>query len=87
MAAPDISACVCAGFAGFKKDPWARMVATLLVVLGGAIIVSIGYLLCVLPGLLLTAIVLTAAYLVATGEKDGSDHMAKQLTDSGTVSA
>lgn len=32
---------------------------------------SIGYMLCVLPGLLLTAIVPTAAYLVAAGEKDG----------------
>ena len=187
MAAPDIPACVSAGFAGLKKDPLTHMVATLLVVvisgvgfglltgpmmvgylrmiknedeggkaqiadvfkgfddfvpallavLLGSIIVSIGYLFCVLPGLLLTAIVPTAAYLVATGEKDGinalqrawhavkdnllgaflcvlvlgiignlgiilcfvgviitlpiafigSYHMAKQLTDSGTVSA
>lgn len=187
MAAPDISTCVSAGFAGFKQDPVTHIVATLLVifisgvgfgllsgpmmvgymrmvkiqdeggkaeiadvfkgfedfvpalvaVLVGSIIVSIGYLLCILPGLLLMAIVPTAAYLVATGEKDGiqalqrawntvkdnllgaflcmlvlgiignlglilcfvgiiitlpiafigSYHMAKQLTDGGTVSA
>ena len=121
MAAPDISACVSAGFSGFKKNPAIHIVATLLVVfisgigfglltgpmlvgymrmlktedeggqiaiadvfkgfddfvpallavLVGSIIVSIGYMLCSLPGLLLTAIVPTAAYLVAAGEKDG----------------
>lgn len=187
MAAPDISACVSAGFAGFKQDPVTHIIATLLVVfisgvgfgllsgpmmvgymrmikiqdeggkaeiadvfkgfedfvpsllavLVGSIIVSIGYLLCILPGLLIMAIVPTAAYLVAAGEKDGiqalkrawnavkdnllgaflcmlvlgiignlglilcfvgiiitlpiafigSYHMAKQLTDGGTVSA
>ena len=187
MAAPDISACVSAGFAGFKQDPLTHIIATLLVVfisgvgfgllsgpmmvgymrmikiqdeggkaeiadvfkgfedfvpsllavLVGSIIVSIGYLLCILPGLLIMAIVPTAAYLVAAGEKDGihalkrawnavkdnllgaflcmlvlgiignlglilcfvgiiitlpiafigSYHMAKQLTDGGTVSA
>ena len=46
-------------------------VPALLAVLVGSIIVSIGYMLCVLPGMLLTAILPTAAYLVATGEKDG----------------
>lgn len=121
MAAPDISACVSAGFSGFKKNPVTHIVATLLVVfisgigfgllvgpmlvgymrmikiedeggqieiadvfkgfdnfvpallavLVGSIIVSIGYMFCVLPGLLLMAIVPTAAYLVATGEADG----------------
>ena len=121
MAAPDISACVSAGFSGFKQDPVTHIVATLLVivissiffgllsgpmmvgymrmikiqeeggkaeiadvfkgfedfvpalvaVLVGSIIVSIGFVLCILPGLLLMAIVPTAAYLVATGEKDG----------------
>ena len=121
MAAPDISACVSAGFSGFKKDPVTHIIATLLVifisgiafgllagpmlvgymrmiriedeggkievadvfkgfedfvpallaVLVGSIIVSIGYMLCILPGLLLMAIVPTAAYLVACGEKDG----------------
>ncbi len=121
MAAPDISACVSAGFAGFKKDPLTHIVTTLLVivisgvafglltgpmmvgymrmikneaeggkaeiadvfkgfedfvpsllaVLVGSIIVSIGYMLCILPGLLIMAIVPTAAYLVAMGEKDG----------------
>jgi uncharacterized membrane protein len=46
-------------------------VPALLAVLVGSIIVSIGYMLCVLPGMLLMAIVPTAAYLVAAGEKDG----------------
>jgi len=121
MAAPDISACVSAGFSGFKKNPVTHIVATLLVlfisgigfgllagpmfvgymrmikieddggqieiadvfkgfdsfvpallaVLVGSIIVSIGYMLCILPGMLLMAIIPTAAYLVATGENDG----------------
>ncbi len=187
MAAPDISACVSAGFTGFKKDPVTHIVTTLLVIVisgvafglltgpmmvgymrmikaedeGGkaniadvfrgfddfvpsllavlvaSIIVSIGYMLCILPGLLIMALVPTAAYLVAAGEQDGihaikraweaikgnllgaflcmlvlgiignlglilcfvgiiitlpmafigSYHMAKQLTDGGTVSA
>lgn len=46
-------------------------VPALLSVLVGTIIVSIGYMLCLLPGMLLTAILPTAAYLVAAGEKDG----------------
>lgn len=121
MAAPDISACVSAGFSGFKKNPVTHIVSTLLVlfisgvgfglltgpmvvgymrmiktedeggnieiadvfkgfdsfvpallaVLVGSIIVSIGYMLCILPGLLLMAIIPTAAYLVAVGENDG----------------
>lgn len=43
----------------------------LIAVLVGSIIVAIGYMFCILPGLLLMAIVPTAAYLVACGEKDG----------------
>ncbi|MBC7617775.1 MAG: hypothetical protein H7293_02065 [Candidatus Saccharibacteria bacterium] len=46
-------------------------VPALLAVLVGSIIVAIGYIFCILPGLLLMAIVPTAAYLVACGEKDG----------------
>jgi len=46
-------------------------VPALLAVLLSSIIVSIGFMLCVLPGLLMIALVPTAAYLVATGEKDG----------------
>jgi uncharacterized membrane protein len=46
-------------------------VPALLAVLVGSIIVAIGYMLCILPGMLLMAIVPTAAYLVANGEKDG----------------
>lgn len=53
-------------FKGFDS-----FVPALLAVLVGSIIVSIGYMLCVLPGMLLTAILPTAAYLVATGEMDG----------------
>jgi hypothetical protein len=121
MAAPDISACVSAGFSSFKKNPVTHVVSTLLVlfisgvgfglltgpmvvgymrmiktedeggqieiadvfkgfesfvpsllaVLVGSIIVSIGYMLCVLPGMLLMAIIPTAAYVVANGETDG----------------
>lgn len=121
MASPDISACVSAGFAGFKKDPVTHIIATVLVifisgvgfglltgpmmvgymrmikaqedgaavgigdlfkgfddfvpallaVLVGSIIVSIGFMLCILPGMLVMAIIPTAAFLVATGEKDG----------------
>lgn len=121
MAAPDISACVSAGFSGLKKNPVTHIVSTLLVlfisgigfglltgpmvvgymrmiktedeggsieiadvfkgfdsfvpallaVLVGSIVVSIGYMLCILPGLLLMAIIPTAAYLVAVGENDG----------------
>ena len=121
MAAPDLSECVSAGFAGLKNNPLNHIVASLLVVfissvgfgllsgpmmvgymkmikiedeggkaeiadvfkgfedfvpalvsmLVGSIIVGIGFLFCVLPGLLLMAIVPTAAYLVASGEKDG----------------
>ena len=121
MAAPDISACVSAGFSGFKKNPvthiisallvvfisgvgfglltgpmlvgYMRMIKTedeggaieiadvfkgfdsfvpaLLAVLVGSIIVSIGYMLCILPGMLLMAILPTATYLVAVGEMDG----------------
>ena len=46
-------------------------VPALLAILVGSIIVAIGYVLCILPGLLLMAILPTAAYLVACGEKDG----------------
>jgi hypothetical protein len=46
-------------------------VPALLAVLVSGIIVSIGFMLCVIPGLLIMALVPTAAYLVAVGEKDG----------------
>ena len=46
-------------------------VPALLAVLVSSIIVGIGFMLCVLPGLLIMALVPTAAYLVAVGEKDG----------------
>jgi hypothetical protein len=46
-------------------------VPALVSILVGSIIVGIGFLLCILPGLLLVAILPTAAYLVALGEKDG----------------
>ena len=46
-------------------------VPALLAVLLSSIIVSVGFMLCVLPGLLIMALVPTAAYLVAVGEKDG----------------
>ena len=45
-------------FKGFDN-----FVPALLAVLVGSIIVSIGYMLCVLPGMLLMAIIPTAAYL------------------------
>lgn len=121
MASISISACVSAGFAGFRQNPVAHIVSMLLVIaissvafglLAGpmlvgymrmlkaedegrtisiadvfkgfddfvpsllavlltSIIVSIGFMLCVLPGLLLMAMLPMAAYLVACGEKDG----------------
>ncbi len=46
-------------------------VPALLAVLLSSIIVSVGFMFCILPGLLLMALVPTAAYLVAVGEKDG----------------
>lgn len=46
-------------------------VPALLAVLLSGILVSIGFMLCVIPGLLIMALVPTAAYLVAMGEKDG----------------
>jgi len=46
-------------------------VPALLAVLLSSIAVSIGFMLCVLPGLLIMALVPTSAYLVAMGEKDG----------------
>lgn len=46
-------------------------VPALLAVLLSSIVVSIGFMLCVVPGLLIMALVPTAAYLVAVGEKDG----------------
>ena len=46
-------------------------VPALLAVLLSSIIVSIGLMLCIIPGLLIIALVPTAAYLVAVGEKDG----------------
>lgn len=46
-------------------------VPALLAVFVSSIIVGIGFMLCVIPGLLIMALVPTAAYLVAVGEKDG----------------
>jgi uncharacterized membrane protein len=46
-------------------------VPALLAVLLSSIMVSIGFMLCILPGLLIMALIPTAAYLVAVGEKDG----------------
>jgi len=46
-------------------------VPALLAVLLSSIAVSIGFMLCFIPGLLIMAIVPTAGYLVAVGEKDG----------------
>jgi len=46
-------------------------VPALLAVLISSIIVGIGFMFCVIPGLLIMALVPTAAYLVAVGEKDG----------------
>jgi uncharacterized membrane protein len=46
-------------------------VPALLAVLLSSIMVSIGFMLCFVPGLLLIGLVPTAAYLVAVGEKDG----------------
>ena len=46
-------------------------VPALLAVFISSIIVGIGFMLCVIPGLLIMALVPTAAYLVAVGEKDG----------------
>ncbi|MEO7107321.1 MAG: hypothetical protein ABIZ09_13185 [Rhodoferax sp.] len=47
------------------------VVPALLAVLLSTIIVAIGFMLCVIPGLLIMALVPTSAYLVAVGEKDG----------------
>lgn len=46
-------------------------VPALLAVLISSIIVGVGFMLCFIPGLLVMALVPTAAYLVAVGEKDG----------------
>lgn len=46
-------------------------VPALLAVLLSSIIVGIGFMLCVIPGLLVMALVPVAAYLVAVGETDG----------------
>lgn len=46
-------------------------VPALLAVLLSSIIVGIGFMLCFIPGLLIMALVPTAAYLVAVGEQDG----------------
>ncbi len=46
-------------------------VPALLAVFVSSIIVGIGFMLCFVPGLLIMALVPTAAYLVAVGEKDG----------------
>lgn len=46
-------------------------VPALLAVLLSGLIVGVGFMLCILPGLLIMALVPVAAYLVAVGEKDG----------------
>jgi uncharacterized membrane protein len=46
-------------------------VPALLAVLLSSLIVSVGFMLCFVPGLLIIGLVPTAAYLVAVGEKDG----------------
>jgi hypothetical protein len=46
-------------------------VPALLSVLVGGLLVAVGFMLCIIPGLLIMALVPTAAYLVAVGEKDG----------------
>jgi uncharacterized membrane protein len=46
-------------------------VPALLAVLLGSIAVAVGFLFCIIPGLLLTPIVAVAAWIVAEGEKDG----------------
>jgi uncharacterized membrane protein len=121
MAAPDIGACVSAGFNGLKNNPVNHIVAVVLVGIIGnisfgllagpmmvgymrmikieeeggkaeigdvfkgfddfvpallsgllsGIIIGIGFMLCILPGLLIIALAPTAGYLVAVGEKDG----------------
>lgn len=54
-------------------------VPALLAVLLSSILVSIGFMLCFLPGLLLIGLVPTAAYLVAVGEKDGINAIKRAL--------
>ena len=74
MAAPEIGTCVSAGIAGLKKNFLVHVVSTLLVgIIGGvsAGLLTIGFMLCLIPGFLIMAMVPTAAYLVAVGEKDG----------------
>lgn len=46
-------------------------VPALLAALVSGIIVGVGFMLCILPGLLIMAILPAATYLVAVGEKDG----------------
>ncbi len=46
-------------------------VPALLAVLVGGIVVGVGFMLCIIPGVLIMALVPTAAYLVAVGEPDG----------------
>jgi uncharacterized membrane protein len=46
-------------------------VPALLAVLLSSIVVGIGFMFCILPGLLIMALVPVATYLVAVGEKDG----------------
>jgi hypothetical protein len=127
MAAPDLGACISAGYSGLKNNPVTHIIATVLVaivgsvsggllygpmvvgymrmikledeggraeigdvfkgfddfipallaVLVGSIVVAIGFMLCVIPGLLIIALVPTAAYLVATGEKDGINALSR----------
>src|SRR3954462_2296607 len=119
MAAPQIGACVSAGFNGMKNNFVTHLVATVLLgIIGnisfgllmgpmlvgymrlvkiedeggkaeigdvfkgfddfvpallstvvGGIIVAVGFMLCIIPGVLIIALVPTAAYLVAVGEK------------------
>ena len=55
-------------------------VPALVAVLLSSILVGIGFMLCVIPGLLLAAIVPTAAYVVAAGEKDGIQAIKRAFT-------
>ncbi|CAN5401816.1 hypothetical protein BH11PSE11_BH11PSE11_14730 [soil metagenome] len=50
---------------------FADFVPALVAVLVSSIIVTIGFIFCVLPGLLIMALIPVSAYLVAVGDKDG----------------
>ena len=62
-------------------------VPALLAVLLSSIMVSIGFMLCFLPGLLIIGLVPTAAYLVAVGEKDGINAIKRAFAAYGPLHA